>query len=99
MSDRSPPRPAICSSDLWLIQNALAKPDKRRRRRHRLPGALRLGGARLHVVPHVEARVQKLAAGGDAARMNAKLVTGRFFMERMLPSGTNLERIKAGRRA
>ncbi len=46
----------------------------------------------------VEAAHAKLAAGdGDAARMQAKLVTGRFFMERMLPeTAIHLARIQAG---
>ena len=36
-------------------------------------------------------------ANGSAARLNAKLVTARFFMERMLPeTGTQLARIQAG---
>jgi acyl-CoA dehydrogenase len=41
----------------------------------------------------------KLKAGADdaAERMNAKLVTGRFFMERVLPeAGAHLTRIQAG---
>jgi hypothetical protein len=41
----------------------------------------------------------KLNGGGDevAARMNAKLVTGRFFMERVLPeTAAQLARIQAG---
>jgi hypothetical protein len=41
----------------------------------------------------------KLQAGADgaAARMNAKLVTGRFFMERVLPeTAAQLTRIQAG---
>src|SRR5262249_50288541 len=36
-------------------------------------------------------------ATGTAARLNAKLVTARFFMERMLPeTATRLARIQAG---
>jgi hypothetical protein len=38
----------------------------------------------------------KLAAGADE-RMSAKLVTGRYFMERMLPeTATHLARIQSG---
>jgi acyl-CoA dehydrogenase len=45
----------------------------------------------------VEAAQAKLAAGASTERMNAKLVTGRFFMERMLPeTATHLARIQAG---
>jgi alkylation response protein AidB-like acyl-CoA dehydrogenase len=45
------------------------------------------------------AEAAKAAAGGNGAaeRMKEKLVTGRFFMERMLPAtATHLARIKAG---
>jgi hypothetical protein len=39
----------------------------------------------------------KAGANGSADRMNAKLVTGRFFMERMLPeTGAQLARIISG---
>jgi acyl-CoA dehydrogenase len=47
----------------------------------------------------VEAARGKLAAGanGSEAHMNAKLVTGRFFMERMLPeTAAHLARIQTG---
>ena len=46
-----------------------------------------------------EAANTKLAAAANGAgdRMNAKLVTGRFFVERMLPeTATHLARIQAG---
>jgi hypothetical protein len=39
----------------------------------------------------------KAGANGADARMNAKLVTGRFFMERVLPeTAAQLARITAG---
>ena len=39
----------------------------------------------------------KAGANGSAERMNAKLVTGRFFMERVLPeTAAHLARIQAG---
>ena len=46
----------------------------------------------------VEAANVKLAAGERAAdRLKAKLVTGRFFMERMLPeTAAQLARIQSG---
>jgi hypothetical protein len=46
-----------------------------------------------------QAAQAKLSSGADGAaeRMNAKLVTGRFFVERMLPeTGAHLARIQAG---
>lgn len=43
-----------------------------------------------------EAALVKVASGA-AQSMNAKLVTARFFMERMMPeTGTRLARIQAG---
>jgi hypothetical protein len=84
---------------MWFMQNGQAKPDN--------AGAgaadfMHLFG--LVVLGYmwclmVEAAQAKLAAGADgaAARLNAKLVTGRFFMERMLPeTAAHLARIKAG---
>ena len=39
----------------------------------------------------------KQKGNGAAARMDAKLTTGRFFMERMLPeTGAHLARIQSG---
>jgi acyl-CoA dehydrogenase len=39
----------------------------------------------------------KAGANGAEARMNSKLVTGRFFMERMLPeTAAQLARISSG---
>ncbi len=69
-----------------------------RRRLLRLHAPLRPGGARLHVVPDGacgarEARRRR----GRRRRVQAKLVTGRFFMERMLPeSAAHLARIQSG---
>jgi acyl-CoA dehydrogenase len=45
----------------------------------------------------VEAAQARLAADGTAARMRDKLVTGRFFVERMLPeTAVHLARIRLG---
>jgi acyl-CoA dehydrogenase len=82
---------------MWLIQNALAKPDNAGAAATDYLNIFGLVALAYMWCRMVEAARAKLAAGGDAARMNAKLVTGRFFMERMLPeTATNLERIKAG---
>jgi acyl-CoA dehydrogenase len=81
----------------WLMQNALAKPDN--------AGAgatdyMQLFG--LVSFGYMWARMAKVAldkiAGGDAAPyLSTKLVTGRFFMERMLPeTSVHLARIQTG---
>src|SRR6202162_879 len=81
----------------WLMQNALAKPDN--------AGAaatdyLHLFG--LVTFAFMWARMAKVAqdkiAGGSATPyLTTQLVTGRFFMERMLPESTvHLARIQSG---
>src|SRR6266536_3368671 len=84
---------------MWFMQNALSNPD------HAGAGAadyMHLFG--LVVLGYMWARMviaaqQKLAAGADGAarRLDAKLVTARFFMDRMLPeNAAQLARIKSG---
>ena len=84
---------------MWFMQNAVKKPEN--------------GGAGATDYMHLfglvalgymwclmaEAAQAKLAAGATGAeqRLNAKLVVGRFFMERMLPETVaHLARIQAG---
>src|SRR5258708_12724708 len=69
----------------WLMQNAMAKPDN--------AGAaatdyMQLFG--LVTFAYMWARVakvalEKIAGGGATPYLTSKLVTGRFFMERILP--------------
>ena len=82
----------------WLMQNAPAKPDDAGAGATdymHLFGLVALGYMWCRMA---EAANAKLAGGdGDAGRMTAKLVTGRFFMERMLPeTGAHLARIRSG---
>ena len=84
---------------MWFMQNAMAKPDNAGAGSTdymHLFGLVRSAtcGARWR-----RPRTTKLKAGGDGAadRMKAKLVTGRFFMERMLPeTAAHLARIQSG---
>ena len=82
---------------MWLMQNAMGKPDN--------AGAgatdyMKLFG--LVVFGYMWAQMAKVAqdkiAAGDAAPyLKAKLVTGRFFMEHMLPeTSVHLARIQSG---
>jgi hypothetical protein len=80
-------------ASMWFMQNAMAKPDN--------AGAgatdyMHLFG--LVALGYMWARIAEAAlAKGDDATMKAKLVTARFFMERMLPeTATHLARISAG---
>jgi hypothetical protein len=81
---------------MWFMQNALAKPDN--------AGAgatdyMHLFG--MVVLGYMWCRIAEAAnrslAADTSGRMNARLVTARFFMERMLPeTATHLARIKTG---
>jgi len=82
---------------MWLMQNAMAKPDN--------AGAastdyLHLFG--LVTLAYMWARMakvaqDKLAESGEQPYLTSKLVTGRFFMERMLPeTALRLSRIQSG---
>ncbi|HWV62952.1 MAG TPA: acyl-CoA dehydrogenase C-terminal domain-containing protein [Oxalicibacterium sp.] len=82
---------------MWLMQNAMAKPDN--------AGAgatdyMKLFG--LVVFGYMWAKMakvaqDKIAAGDTSAYFKTKQVTGRFFMERMLPETTlHLARIQTG---
>ncbi|GJE39832.1 acyl-CoA dehydrogenase C-terminal domain-containing protein [Methylobacterium persicinum] len=81
---------------MWLMQNAMGNPDNAGAAATdymHLLGLVALG--------YMWCRIAKAAlakkAEGDAARWDAKLVTGRFFMERSLPeTALRLTRIKAG---
>ncbi|HEX5211722.1 MAG TPA: acyl-CoA dehydrogenase C-terminal domain-containing protein [Pseudolabrys sp.] len=80
-------------ASMWFMQNAMAKPDN--------AGAgatdyMHLFG--LVALGYMWARIAEAAlAKGDDAAMKTKLVTARFFMERMLPeTATRLARISAG---
>src|SRR6266566_4613721 len=84
---------------MWFMQNARANPDNAGAGSTdymHLFGLVALGYMWCRMA---EAAQGKLKAGADGAtpRLSAKLVTGRFFMERMLPeTAAHLARIKAG---
>jgi alkylation response protein AidB-like acyl-CoA dehydrogenase len=81
---------------MWLAQNALAKPDNAGAAATdymHLFGLVALG----YMWARMAQAAQQKLANGAGERMNAKLVTGRFFVERMLPeTGAHLARIQAG---
>jgi acyl-CoA dehydrogenase len=84
---------------MWFMQNALAKPDNAgagSTEYMHLFGLVALGYMWCRIAA---AAREKLAAGanGAQARLNAKLVTARFFMDRMLPeTAAQLARIQSG---
>ncbi len=81
----------------WLMQNAMMKPDNAGAAATdylQLFGLVTLGymWARMAKVAH-----DKIAGGGATPYLTTKLVTGRFFMERMLPeTSVHLARIQTG---
>ena len=85
-------------ASMWFMQNAMAKPDNAGAGSYdymHLFGLVALGYMWCRIAEAVLEKLPK--ANGSAARLNAKLVTARFFMERMLPeTATRLARIEAG---
>ncbi len=84
---------------MWLMQNAMAKPDNAGAGATDYMHLFGLVALRLYVGADGQGR-----AGQDRERRRrspispAKLVTGRFFMERMLPeTALHLARIQTGR--
>jgi acyl-CoA dehydrogenase len=84
---------------IWFMQNAIKAPDNAGAGSTdymHLFGLVALGYMWCRIVEAANAKLAN-GAGGDADRMKAKLVIGRFFVERMLPeTATHLARIQAG---
>ena len=87
------------AATMWFMQNAIAKPDNAGAGATdymHLFGLVALGYMWCRMVKAAREKL-KAGANGAAERMNAKLITGRFFMERMLPeTGAQLARIQSG---
>jgi acyl-CoA dehydrogenase len=81
---------------MWFMQNATGKPDNAGAGATdymHLFGLVALG----YMWCQIAAAAHGKLAADSSGRMNAKLVTARFFMERMLPeTGAHLARIQAG---
>ena len=82
---------------MWLMQNAMGKPDN--------AGAAATDYMHLFgytVLGYMWARMakvalDKIAASGATPYLSTKLVTGRFYMERMLPeTALHLARVQSG---
>jgi acyl-CoA dehydrogenase len=85
-------------ASMWFMQNAMAKPDNAGAGSYdymHLFGLVALGYMWCKIAEAALAKLPK--ANGSVVVLNAKLVTARFFMERMLPeTATRLARIQAG---
>jgi hypothetical protein len=84
---------------MWFMQNALAKPDNGGAGATdymHLFGLVALGYMWAQMAKAAQSKLKE-GADGAAARLNAKLVTGRFFVERILPEASaHLARIQTG---
>jgi acyl-CoA dehydrogenase len=83
-------------ASMWFMQNAVAKPDNAGAGATdymHLLGLVVLG----YMWCRIAGAARRKLADDDSGRMNARLVTARFFMERMLPeTATHLARIESG---
>jgi acyl-CoA dehydrogenase len=83
---------------MWFMQNAMAKPDNAGAGAYdymHLFGLTAMGYMWAKMAKAAQAR--KAQGNGAAEKMHAKLMTGRFFMERMLPeTSAHLARISSG---
>jgi acyl-CoA dehydrogenase len=84
---------------MWFMQNAMKAPDNAGAGATdymHLFGLVVFGYMWAQIVKAARAKLSN-GANGATDRLNAKLVVGRFFMERMLPeTGAHLARIEAG---
>ncbi len=85
-------------ASMWFMQNAMAKPDNAGAGSYdymHLFGLVALGYMWCRIAEAAIAKLPK--ANGSTPRYSAKLVTARFFMERMLPeTAAHLTRIQSG---
>ncbi len=84
---------------MWFAANAMKKPDNAGAGSTdymHLFGLVALGYMWAQIAKVAQDKL-KAGANGAEERMKTRLVTGKFFMERMLPeSATHLKRITAG---
>ena len=83
---------------MWFMQNAIAKPENAGAGSYdymHLFGLVALGYMWAQIAK--AAIASKAAGNGDAAAMEAKLLTGKYFMERIMPeTSAHLARITSG---
>ncbi|MCX7323379.1 MAG: acyl-CoA dehydrogenase C-terminal domain-containing protein [Hyphomicrobiales bacterium] len=84
---------------MWFMQNAMAKPNNAGAGAHdymHLFGLVALGYMHAKMAKVAQDKL-KAGANGSTGRMNAKLVTARFFMERAMPEvAAHVARIQTG---
>ncbi len=81
------------AATMWLMQNAMKNPDHAGAGAHHYMHILGIVATGLMWLRMAKAAAGLIAAGeGDAAFLNAKLVTARFFAERIMPDAGALRR-------
>ncbi|MEC3948499.1 acyl-CoA dehydrogenase C-terminal domain-containing protein [Sphingobium sp. HWE2-09] len=81
------------AATMWLMQNAMKNPDNAGAGAHHYMHILGIVATGLMWLRMSKAAVTLLAAGeGDAKFLEAKLVTARFFAERIMPDAGSLRR-------
>ena len=81
----------------WLMQNAMTKPDNAGAAATDYMHLFGLVSFAYMWALMAKAALQKIAGSGPTPYLTTKLVTGRFFMERMLPeTSVHLARIQTG---
>jgi hypothetical protein len=81
----------------WLMQNAMQRPDNAGAAATDYMHLFGLVTFAYMWAQMAQVALDKIAAGGAAPYLSTKLVTGRFFMERMLPeTSVRLARVQTG---
>ncbi|MFC5584770.1 acyl-CoA dehydrogenase C-terminal domain-containing protein [Nitratireductor kimnyeongensis] len=87
------------AASLWLMQNAVQKPDNAGAASYdymHLMGLVALGYMWGRMVKQAQEQIAA-SANGDASFLEAKIATGRYFMERVMPeTAAHLARISTG---
>ncbi|MGN6284557.1 MAG: acyl-CoA dehydrogenase C-terminal domain-containing protein [Afipia sp.] len=82
---------------MWLMQNAMAKPDNAGAASTDYMHLFGLAALGYMWAKMAKVAQDKMASAGEQPYLKTKLVTGQFFMERMLPeTALRLSRIQAG---
>ena len=82
---------------LWLVQNGLSNPDNAGASSHDYLNILALTSIALMWAEMAKAAQAKVAAGDSDPFYANKLITGRYFLERILPeAGAHLAKLKTG---
>jgi hypothetical protein len=81
----------------WLIQHGLANPDDAAAASHDFLNILGLTGLALMWARMAKAAQAKIAAGDSDPLYTNKLITGRYFVERILPeAAAHLAKLRTG---